>query len=278
VKRYRYSNFYIDCTRAPFRLGDIHPSIRRDEIIQLRDEVAFRYGELDALNKASRYLEFDPPNFCIISEYLDLLHAVADAYVHGDAYPALTGACSLGERIFNILILRLRKYYTTHSSYRDIHNKDSFQDWEKAIDILSSWGIIDNEVEKKYRELAILRNQSIHFGNIQDTGSLALAALKTVMLITDKLFGLKRNIYFWCPGEIYVKKEYEDDPFVKEFIIPKCVLVGFKHEVEGSAGENGLDMKYIDDNNYPNEQISDTEFRKYREDWRNNKQKGKRKE
>ena len=38
------------------------------------------------------------------------------------------------------------------------------------------------------------------------------------------------------PGETYIKKDYEEDPFVKLVFLPRCVLVGHKHKVESITG------------------------------------------
>jgi hypothetical protein len=268
MKRYRFlSNTYLDFTRNLFRTESLPPQFLQQERAQVKAELTFNYGQADIDNKVARYLEFDPPNMCIITEYLDLLHAIADAYILGSYYPALTGACSLGERIFSIIIIRLRDYFKSHPLYKDLYAKESFQDWDKAITVLAQWKVIDCQLEKEYRSLATLRHASIHFGNIGNIRGSALTALKTVMTITDKLFGLKAGYLFWCPGEIYVKKGKETEPFIKEFILPKCVLLGYKHTIVEIKDSQTTTFTYQYYGDYENRQVSDEEYRRLRIEW-----------
>jgi len=257
---------FIDGTRGIFKNPNCPPEMVQQEREQLKAYLIARYGQYDIENKLTRYLEFDAPNICIVSEYLDLLHSIADAYVYGSYYPALTGACSLGERIFNILILRLRQHYRGHELYKQVHGKGSFQDWDEAINVLKGWNVIDSGVERDYRGLADLRNKSVHFGNISNIRELSIAALKKVMGITDKLFGQKSDYFFWCPGEIYVKKEKEKEPFVREFIIPNCVYLGYKHTTGPGKEPNVISIHYEDCADYEDRQVSDAEFRQLRTD------------
>jgi hypothetical protein len=271
MKRYRFlTNTFIDFTRNMFK-GHPQSQLLLQENPQLKSEIALQYGLLDIENKTKRYLEYEPPNMCIIIEYLNILHSISDSYVLGSFYPTLTGACSLGERIFNIIILKLRDYYKAHPLYKHVHSKDSINDWEKAINILVEWKIIDKELEIDYRKLAKLRNESIHFGNIKDIQDSSLNALKIVMLITDKLFGLKNDLYFWCPGEIYVKKEKEPEPFVREFILPNCVLLGYKHSTVETKDNPKYSFRYQDRYDYESCQVSDEEYRRLRIEWNNQK-------
>lgn len=267
MKRYRFSNFFIDGTRGILRNNTLPSSMLEKEREQLRSHIICKYGQDDANGKLERYLEYDPPNICVISEYLGLLHDIADTYVFGKYYPALTGAASLGERIYNILILKLREYHKGHVLYKTIYNKESIQDWHDAIEILSQWNIIDSETEASYRKLAILRKNSVHFGDIPNIRKSAIDALTIIMEITNKLFGLKSDFFFWCPGELYVKKEQEGLPFVKEFILPQCTLLGYKHITTGTLTSSGTIIQYLDSNEYQTKEISDEEFRQLRIGW-----------
>jgi hypothetical protein len=274
MKRYRFlSNTYLDFTRNIFK-ANLPPQVLQQERKQLEDEIAYKYGLFNAESKVSRYLEYEPPNMCIITEYLSLLHAISDSYILGSFYPTLTGACSLGERIFNIIILKLRDYNKNHPLYKGVYSKSSFQDWDKAITVLAEWKIIDKELEMDYRKLADLRNESIHFGNIKDIQASSLTALRTVMTITDKLFGMKSDLYFWCPGELYVKQLRESEPFVKEFILPNCVLLGYKNSLVDTKNGSSFPMRYQDYDDYENRQITDEEFRRLRIEWHSVRPKG----
>jgi len=252
MKRYRCARFFIDGIR---NIGDQR---------KIADHVASRYGNIGIEEKLERYLSFRPPPFRIITQYHDLLQEIEDSYVYGLYYPTLTSSCCLGERIFNILIIRLRDYYKTTKHYKHVYQKDSFDDWDKSIEILCDWKVITSaDVKTKYKKLAKIRHNVIHFNRLEDIETKALDALTIIYGITTYFFaiGHRKDIYFWCPGEVYVKKEVERNPFVKEMILPHCFLVGYRHRIE--PVNNQLVIR--DSNSYEEKEISDDEFVKLRE-------------
>ena len=247
MKRYRSINFFIDCIR----------NVPNQQ--EIRNFVISRYGDSDIENKYKRYISFRPPSLRVIMEYHALLQEIEDSYVDGLYYPSLTSACCLGERIFNILILRLRDYYKTSEHYKHIYQKESFNDRTKSIEILCDWKVINSDdIKTKYEELQKIRHGVIHFNKLEDIEVKAINALRIIYDITTYFFavGSRKDIYFWCPGEIYVKKEAEQIPFIKEMILPHCYLVGYGHRIERINNQNVLK----DDTAYDNKEISDEEF------------------
>ncbi len=78
------------------------------------------------------------------------------SFIIGSYYPALTGACSLGERILNHLILTFKEDYKWSLEYKKVYDKKSFDDWSLPIGILSKWGILLPAVVKKFKTLFVL--------------------------------------------------------------------------------------------------------------------------
>lgn len=72
----------------------------REETIR---ELAKQYGEwgLEAKVKNFQDLKFKP--FSVAAFHNKFLEQIRNSYVIGGYYPALTGACALGERILNHL-------------------------------------------------------------------------------------------------------------------------------------------------------------------------------
>ena len=101
---------------------------------------------------------------------------------------------------------------------------------------------------------------------MEDIEGKAINALNIIYDITAYFFavGNRKDIYFWCPGEIYIKKEAEQTPFVKEMILPHCYLVGHGHRIESVNRQNVLK----DDNVYEEKEISDEEFTELRKSLR----------
>lgn len=169
MKRYRSTNFFIDCIR------------NNPDKNEIKQDVSIRYGDLDLEEKLKRYLSFKPPPLRIITEYHDLLQEIEDSYIYGLYYPTLTSSCCLGERIFNILILKLKDYYKENQYYKHIYQKESFDNWDKAIEILGDWKVITPEdIKIKYKELAEIRQCVIHFNKLDDVEKKALEALKII--------------------------------------------------------------------------------------------------
>mgnify|MGYP001599004465 FL=1 len=213
-------------------------------------------------------MSFKPPPLRVITEYHDLLQEIEDSFMYGLYYPALTSSCCLGERIFNILILRLRDYYKTSEHYKRIYRKESFDDWSKSVGILWDWRVIaSDDIKIKYEELKSIRHEVIHFNKLEDIEAKALNALRIIYDITTYFFavGHRDDIYFWTPGEIYVKKVAEQNPFVREMIIPHCILTGYGHRIETVNGHHIL----RDEAAYECKEISDEEFIELRKTVRN---------
>ena len=196
--------------------------------------------------------------------YHELLREVEAAYVHGDPFPALTGACCLGERILNHLVLDLRDDHRTSPRYKDVYGEDSIQDWRLAISVLNDWGVLTADLPTKFETLLGLRNPAVHFGSVDDRISMAKDAVQLVYDVTSGLFGRKAGHWFMAPGEMYVRRDKEADPLVRRFILPHCVHVGYAHRIEGAPPT----LRLVDDASYEGEEIDDDEFVRRRKTFR----------
>ena len=259
LKRYRFSRFYVDTIRAHIE----NPAVDFDG--QIRRLVEQRYGVLDIEQKAQRFLLVKPPPLRIVGEYNDVLLDVQDAFVAGALFSATTGACCLGERILNELIIRTKAYFKDSSGYKKVYRKNSIVDWKLMIDILKDWSIISDGVADSYENLGRIRHQyAVHYHDMDGLEDRALEALNLVMQISEELFGLRPDVFFFVEGESYIRKDAESMPVVREFFIPECINVGFKHKVEKQDGQFHL----IDNFEYENKQVDDDRFRLLREQWR----------
>ena len=227
-----------------------------------------RYGDQNFDAKLTRYMELEKPAISIIVEHTDLLEDICNSYVQGNFYSALTGACCLGERIFNDIIFKVMRDFKSSKHYKYVYSKGSIINWEKAIKILSDWEIIDEETKNAYDELYNLRKESVHYqSKEQDFVKISLKAINIINFIINKLFGIgpHRNdilIYFEVPGELFIKKEAEQAPIVKAFYIPCSILVGPRFRLE--AVEQPGHFKIVDHEKYEEREISDDEFVKLR--------------
>jgi hypothetical protein len=256
---------------------------------QVVDGLAQQYGTWNIDTKVANFLELGREPFSVVSFHNTFLRQCRDAFVVGSYYPALTGACALGERILNHLVLRLRDYHKGTASYKRVYDKESFDNWNTAIDVLEEWRVFIDEVIFKdwkafainrtrlskeetdlntssgvadlFRRLHDLRNDSLHFRVDLDveTRRPALRAIQLLQDIVAAQFGVEGPLPWFIPGargQHFIKKEFENNPFIREFYLPACVLVGPDYRIEsvGSA------LRVSDPGSYEDEEISDERF------------------
>jgi hypothetical protein len=239
----------------------------------VRDAFFLEYGQADNEQKIKNFLDIGAELTSVISYHNTFFRECKSAFIIGSYYPALTGACALGERILNHLVLNLRDYYKNTTNYKKVHNKSSFDNWDLAIDTLVDWGILLEGVPQLFKDLLEVRNASIHFGSHLETDSRtpALQALNLVHNIMIEQFGSrpggKRNWFInGAPGFPFIKKEFEEIPFIKEFYIPSAILLGPYHRI--ASDDNNL--RIYDHENYEDREISDDEFVNLLNDFRVN--------
>jgi hypothetical protein len=256
---------------------------------QVVDGLAQQYGTWNIDTKVANFLELGREPFSVVSFHNTFLRQCRDAFVTGSYYPALTGACALGERILNHLVLKLRDYHKNTASYKRVYSKGSFDNWNTAIDVLEEWQVfIDEEVFKAWQAFVIsktrqseeetdlhtssgvadlfrtlygLRNSSLHFRIDLDveTRGPALRAIQLLQDIVAAQFGVDGPLPWFIPGArgaYFIKKEFEDTPFIREFYLPACALVGPNYQIKREANT----LRVSDPGPYEDKEISDEQF------------------
>lgn len=236
--------------------------------LRVKESLIAEYGILDYPAKRERFIALDAKPLSILAFHNKFQDQIRTAYVTGAHYPALVAACALGERILNHLILLLREDYFDTPEYKTVYRKESFDNWELAIDTLESWDVLVGEAATAFRRLADIRNDAIHFRPEVDENDalLALDAIKELGIIIEKQFGgFTASPWFIpnIPGESYIAKESESHPFISRVYIPNCAHVGPRHKIDLRGGE----IRVLDDNEYPEEEVSDDEFRRLRSEF-----------
>ena len=267
MKRYRVLSYDFD-TRANVLSIVISDNWYKKHIEQwranqkrIKEELITQFGEQNADQKIKNFIELDYLPISVIAFHTKFMRQIRVAYVIGAYYPALTSACALGERILNQLIIYLRDEYKDTKEYKMVYRKSSFNNWDLAINTLESWGVLLPNVTKDFKELESIRHSAIHFNPETDENDkeLALGAIKKLTNIIEGQFsGFGTQPWFItdAKGGGYIKKEYEQVPFVKYIIIPNCALVGPYHtlKLEGNR------WIIIDNYDYEAKDISDEEF------------------
>jgi hypothetical protein len=271
MKRYRVINVELDSRATTLkteikefwklRVKELHQENKEKTEKGLIEEFGVAYAEA----KIRNFMDLGNAPFSILAFHNRFLRQIRNAFVIGSYYPALTGACTLGERILNHLLLSLRDYYRSTAEYKNVYRNSSFDNWQLAIDTLEAWNILLPLAVTEYRKLAGIRNRSIHFDPATDRNdrSLALEAIHTLSnIIQEQFSGFGRQPWFIpnIPGASFIKKEAEEQPFVKVVYLPNCALVGPYHMLEPKVKEYGTEIIIQDQYNYEQKDITDEEF------------------
>lgn len=236
--------------------------LHRENKRKLLEQLELELGSHDFDAKVARFKEIGISPFSMVSFHNRFFAEARQAFIVGSYYPALTGACALGERMLNHMLLILRDEFIHTPEYKRVYRKKSFDDWGLAINTLKAWGVLDDTLEAEFNALKELRNKSIHFNqetyaNAKDDG---LNAIKIISEIISLRFGFFRKEHTWgiegTRGAQFIKKEFEADPFIKHFYIPKCPLVGPYYAIN-ILNEGIL---FVDRTDYEDTEISDEIF------------------
>jgi len=243
---------------------DWEPSIQamhRQNQDNVRQALVAEYGPVNFEQKLTNYIDFGDLPFCIVAFHNEFFRQVRSAFVTEAYYPSLTGACALGERILNHLILTLRDEFKARPEYKRVYKKGSFDNWDVVVDTLESWGVLMAPVATAFRKLASIRNQSLHFEaglemRVRDTALQAIGTLREIVSHQFSALGPQPWFIASTPGASFIKRTYESDPFVKHVYIPRCAYVGPLHSIEFA----GIRMGVTDDHAYPPGDISDEQY------------------
>lgn len=205
--------------------------LHRRNLQSARAGMVAEFGERGIDAKIDNFVAMGVKPFSVLAHHNALFHQVRQAFVIGAYYPALVGACALGERILNHLMLDMRGHFTATPEYKKVYRKDSFDDWRLPIDTLEAWGILLPDAVVEYRALMGLRHRSIHF-NPETTNALrddALAAIIHTRTIIEQQFA-SHAVRPWfianTLGHAFIRKDYEGHPYIRAYFLPNCPFVG----------------------------------------------------
>ncbi len=186
----------------------------------LKQIITERYGTLGYEQKLHRYMQLDPPNLQLVTDFTDMYFSTLDAYTSGLFYPALVSSCALGEQIYKILIRNLKDYYKTSKHYKNAYRDRKLSNWDIAIEILQDWNLINDAIASEYKELKKIRNSAIHFDTEIDVESNSLKSITSITKIVRYFFGINNDIFkLGKKGTVEFKPGAIELPIVKEFYL-----------------------------------------------------------
>lgn len=272
MKRYRVLSFDFDArvntltTQIKDEWEDHIKKMRERNLQKTQEGLIYEFGVLDYHRKEMDFIDLGPKPWSIIAFHNEFQNQIRTAFVMGAYYPALTGACALGERILNHLVLKFREQFCASRHYKQVYRRESFDNWELAIGALESWSILLPEVAELFRAFCQVRNASLHFRPEIDSDARqrALEAISYLNSIISKQFGCLGPLPWFIPdfrGEVYIRKSAESDPFVRTIYLPNCILVGYRHRLEFQNER----LIVHDNDEYPEREVADEEFRELRQ-------------
>ena len=226
---------------------------------QIVEDLQAEYGGADFPNKLINFLDLGRKPFSVVAFHNRFLNQIRHASIHGQYYPALTAACALGERLLNHLVIKLRDDYKGHDLYKTVHRKSSFDNWPLVIEVLSQWRVLTPQAAAAFRDLNDRRNRSLHFDPDidQKDREFSFAVIKTLETIISQQFASVGELpwLLLADGECYIRKDFENSPFVRLVYLPRCDYVGYKHRVTSV-----FPWQFSDDHDYSNQEVSDQQY------------------
>lgn len=243
--------------------------IHRENKESIQKELRQEFGNIHHEEKEKNFIDMGPYFPSIISFHNKFFNQIRLSFTMGGFYPAFTGVTTLTERVLNHLIISLRNDFKKTKEYKEVHDKDSFDDWDFLIRVLGAWNVLLPETKPYLIKLKKLRHQyAVHFNPDTDKKDreFALESINAFQEFIKIQFGFLGKQPWFIPktkGAFFIKKEYETNPFIRKIYLPNCVLVGPKYKFVNTS--KGLKVQ---DKQYENREISDNEFRRLLENER----------
>jgi hypothetical protein len=149
----------------------------------IREQLIHEYGAADHEQKIANFVDLGAEPWSVVALHNIYLREVRAAFASMNYYPALLGACGLGERILNQLVLTLRDDYADHEATKQVAGKKALDDWARCIKTLRAWGVFDDQVGKDYLKLMDQRHGAVNYRSELDSGDAREAALDAVLLL-----------------------------------------------------------------------------------------------
>jgi hypothetical protein len=234
----------------------------RQNKARMIEGLTHQYGERGLDEKIADLRAIGGQAFTIRAFHTRFYGQARDDFVIGAYYPALTAACSLGERILNDLTFGLLDRYQDRPEYAFFAKKESSHDWPKMTRTLESWGVLVAGVGDEFRALSKLRNRAIHYDPAmaeldRDLAIIALKHLHGIISLQFGGFGLQPWFISEARGVAFIRKDWEEVPFVKLVYVPASLCVGPHHYVDTDP-ETGDWIVY--DQEYEDRDITDEEY------------------
>lgn len=221
------------------------------------------YGEFGFEAKLDNLRLLRPRPVSVVDFHNQCLDQCRKAFVCGQYYPALTSAFSLAERMLVHLVNGLRPRYCDKSSRRALFAWEQKQNPYMALELLLAWQAIRSEVADRWLELQVGLKNRLYVNNedLLYKRELAFEVLTQVEDIISQQFSGAGNLpwLFAVNDEYYIRKEFEQHPFIQLVYLPTSEYLGHRHQIK-----RVFPWEFTDIEDEIDHGISDEEFAKLR--------------
>lgn len=232
------------------------------------------YGEFGFEAKLANLRLLNPKPMSVVEFHNHCLNQCRQAFVCGQYYPALASAYLLAERMLAHLIDGLQlldgvkagepALGTAQESAGLRHTREVMQAWEQgrdwhvALEILLAWQAITPAAAELWRNLYTSSRERLHVDEeeLLYKRELAFTAINQVEAIIREQFAGTGSLPWLLAvnDEVYIRKEFEQHPFIQLVYLPSSVHLGYQHQVRR------IFPWEFHDNEYPEQDVSDEEF------------------
>lgn len=245
-------------------------ALHEDNRRQTRMWLIHEFGNDEHERKIDDYSAMGSAPWSVVDRHNLFMRQVRYSFAFGTYYPALVGACALGERLLNELVIRLRGAYSSHPATVKVATQRTFTDWLLCIEALFNWDVLDDPLATKFNDLRKFRNRSVHYGTHltgSDARDDALHAVLLIQEIIEALFQPHGGAPRFIPGttgHTFLTLAAENEPFIREFFLPASVLVSPNFEMQFNTDRGWFDV--FDDDTYQEDfpTLTDEEFAEHR--------------
>lgn len=265
-------------TQARLITDEINPDWEPEIIAQheenrrlARVRLIHEFGNDEHERKIQDYGAVGVAPWSVVDQHNVFMGQIRDAFAFGAYYPALVGACALGERLLNEIVIRLRDSYSDHPATQKVATQKTFNDWVICVEALFEWSVVDDPLATKFNDLRKLRNRSVHYGKHLVGSNARVDALHAVLLVQEivqSLFtphGGPPRFVAGVSGHSFLALASEDEPFIREFILPASLLLSPHFRMEFNHSTGWFDV--YDDDTYQDKfpTLTDDEFADHRQ-------------
>lgn len=168
-----------------------------------------------------RFLAIEPPQFCALTEFHQIIAEIERSYVFGLFFSALASAVVTIERVLNMARIAVHK--DMRPIFKELWDKGAITDWDPNIEALVAWKYLNEDLGTELSDLyKSVRCRYLHSQPIATLEQDCLRSIKAAYRLLDEILGLPARLFTIGPE---ITCLMPNDPLVRAFYIPHTTPV-----------------------------------------------------